>query len=115
MAPTVASSEGYFSSNLESMRKDVECTFGMLKKMWKILNNGLLYRNIKICENFFVAAVCLHNMLVDSMVVNYKDARVGRGAPLKNGGMPHKTHKSFWQIKLFLQYQFYVTVVCLPY
>jgi hypothetical protein len=26
--------EGYFSSNLESMRKDVECTFGILKKRW---------------------------------------------------------------------------------
>ncbi len=87
MAPTVASSEGYFSSNLESVRKDVECTFGMLKKRSKILNNGLVYRNIKICENLFVTAVCLHNMLVDDMVVNYKDARVGRGAPLMNDGM----------------------------
>ncbi len=32
-------------------------------------------------------AVCLNNMLVDDMVVNYKDARVGRGAPLMNDGM----------------------------
>ena len=52
MAPTVASLEGYFSSNLKSVRKDVECTFGILKRRWKILNNGLLYRDIKICENF---------------------------------------------------------------
>ena len=81
MAPTVASVEGYFSSNLESVRKDVKCTFGMLKKRWKILNNGLLYHNIKICENIFVTAICLHNMLVDDMVVNYKDAWVGRGCP----------------------------------
>ena len=28
----IASTEGYFSSNLESVRKDVECTFGILKK-----------------------------------------------------------------------------------
>jgi len=27
-----ASLEGYFSTNLESVRKDVECTFGILKK-----------------------------------------------------------------------------------
>ncbi len=27
--------EGYFSTNLESVRKDVECTFGILKKRWK--------------------------------------------------------------------------------
>ena len=65
----------------------MECTFGMLKKRWKILNNGLLYRNIKVCEKIFVTAVCLNNMLVDDMVVNYKDARVGRGAPLMNDGM----------------------------
>jgi hypothetical protein len=87
MSPTVASSEGYFSSNLESVRKDVECTFGILKKRWKILNHGLLYRDIKVCEKIFVTAVCLNNMLVDDVLVNYKDARVGRGAPLMNDGM----------------------------
>ena len=27
------SPEGYFSMNLESVRKDVECTFGILKKV----------------------------------------------------------------------------------
>jgi hypothetical protein len=26
---------GYFSSNLESVRNDVECLFGILKKRWK--------------------------------------------------------------------------------
>ena len=82
MAPTVASAEGYFSSNLESVRKNVECTFGILKKRWKILNNGLLYQDKKICEIFFVTAVCLRNMLVEDTIVNYKDAWVGRGSPL---------------------------------
>jgi hypothetical protein len=87
MAPTVASAEGYFSSNLESARKDVESTFGILKKRWKILNNGLLYWDIKICEIIFVMAVCLHNMLVEDTIVNYKDARFGRGSPLSNDEM----------------------------
>jgi hypothetical protein len=60
----------------------------MLKKRWKILNNGLLYGDIKVCEKIFVmAVVCLHNMLVDDMVINYKDARVGRGALFLNNGM----------------------------
>jgi hypothetical protein len=66
---------------------------GMLKKRWKILNNGLLYRDIKVCEKIFVTAVCLQNMLVDDMVVNYKDARVGRGALLMNDGMYLNGHK----------------------
>jgi hypothetical protein len=31
--------EGYFSSNLEGVRKDIECMFGILKKQWQILND----------------------------------------------------------------------------
>jgi hypothetical protein len=56
----ISTVEGYFSSNLESVRKDVECTFGILKKRWKILNNGLMYRNIKVCKSIFVTCCCLH-------------------------------------------------------
>ena len=43
---------GHFSANLESVRKDVKCTFGIMKKRWKILNDGLRYRYIKIFEKF---------------------------------------------------------------
>ena len=32
----VASTEGYFSSNLESIQQDVECTFGILNMRWRI-------------------------------------------------------------------------------
>ena len=46
--------KGYFSTNLESVRKDVECTFGILKKRWKILNHELLYRDISVCKNNIV-------------------------------------------------------------
>jgi hypothetical protein len=28
--------EGYFSSNIEGVRKDVECTFRILKKRWRV-------------------------------------------------------------------------------
>ena len=34
------SMEGYFSTNLESVRKDVECVFGIMKKRWKVLDHG---------------------------------------------------------------------------
>ncbi len=47
---TNATLEGYFSTNLESVRKDVESTFGILKKQWNVLNNGFYYRDINICE-----------------------------------------------------------------
>jgi hypothetical protein len=58
---------GFFSSNIKSVRKDVECTFGIIKKRWRILNNGLFYRNIGDCEKIFVTCCCLHNFLLDLM------------------------------------------------
>jgi hypothetical protein len=76
---------GYFSSNLESVWKDVECTFGIIKKRWRILNNGLAYREIGDCEKIFWMCACLHNFLLDVMERN--DVRVGRGAPLPGNGI----------------------------
>lgn len=46
-----ASRHGHFSTNLESVRKDVECTFGILKKRWRILEYGMQYRSIIKCES----------------------------------------------------------------
>ena len=31
-----SSRKGYFSAKIESVRKDVECVFGIMKKRWKI-------------------------------------------------------------------------------
>ena len=77
--------EGYFSTNLESMRKDVEYTFGILKKRWRILNNRLNYRDIRKCKKIFVACACLHNFLLDQM--ERTDVRVGRGYPIGDDGL----------------------------
>jgi hypothetical protein len=49
--------EGFFSTNLEGVRKDVECTFGILKKRWKVLNHGFKHRDIVKCEFFLSHAV----------------------------------------------------------
>ena len=89
---TAASVEGYFSSNLESVRKDVECTFGILKKRWKILNNGLLHRDMRTCEKTFVACCCLHNFLID--IIDRSSVRVGRGIPFVSDGIWFDSHTS---------------------
>jgi hypothetical protein len=34
-ADSVTGRRGYYNTNLESIRKDVECTFGILKKSWE--------------------------------------------------------------------------------
>ena len=71
--------EGYFSTNLESVRKDVECVFGILKKRWKILDHGFQYRSISTCEKIFFTCCCLHNMMLDQMSSRKNDVRVLRG------------------------------------
>ena len=80
-----ASLEGYFSMNLESVRKDVECTFGILKKQWRVLNNGLNYCDINICKKIFVTCCCLNNFLLNQMERNI--VQVGRGVPIGDDGI----------------------------
>jgi hypothetical protein len=80
-----ATQEGFFSANLESVQKDVECTFGILKKWWKVLNYGFKYRDIVTCEHIFIMCCVLHNFLLDLMVRNH--VRAGCGYPIGNDGL----------------------------
>ena len=80
-----SSLKGFFSTNLESVRKDVECTFGILKKRWQVLNDGLVYRDINKCKRIFNACCCLNNLMLDRMERNL--VRIGRGAPIGTDGI----------------------------
>ena len=75
----------FFSSNIESFQKDVKCTFGILKKRWRILNNGLQFCDIGDCNKIFIMCCYLHNYLLDVMERN--DIRVGLGRPFDGDGM----------------------------
>jgi hypothetical protein len=102
-----ASLQGYFSTNLESIRKDVECTFGILKKRWRVLNNGFYYRDIKTCETIFVTCCCLNNFMVDLM--ERSNVRVGRGVPIGDDGIwldGHTANNSTDTSELALSKQF---------
>lgn len=76
------------------MRKDVECTFGILKKRWRVLNNGFFYRDINICEKIFVTCCCLNNFLVDQM--ERSNIRVGCGGPIGDDGIWLDGHTSMF-------------------
>jgi hypothetical protein len=76
-----------FSTNLESVRKDVECVFGILKERWSILAQGFRFRDIKICQHLFVACCVLHNMMLDEMTKDDSKSKIGRGICLPNEGM----------------------------
>ena len=80
-----SSLEGFFSTNLESVRKDVECTFGILKKRWQVLNDGLDYCDINKCERILSACCCLNHFMLNQMERNI--IRVSRGAPIGTNGI----------------------------
>jgi hypothetical protein len=89
-----ATLEGFFLTNLESVRKDVECTFGILKKRWKVLNNGFKQRDIVKCEQILIACCVLHNFLLDQMLRNH--VRAGRGYPIDNDGFSFERECQAW-------------------
>ena len=54
-----------FSEWLESMRKDVECDFGILKGRFTILRYGLSFQSISRCDQLWLICCAIHNMLLD--------------------------------------------------
>mmetsp|Transcript_13411 Transcript_13411/g.37002 ORF Transcript_13411/g.37002 Transcript_13411/m.37002 type:complete len:142 (+) Transcript_13411:65-490(+) len=47
------------------MRKDVECTFGIMKGRVRILKAGVRLHGIDVCDCVWLACCALHNMLID--------------------------------------------------
>ncbi len=79
--------EDYFLSKIESLQKDVECVFGILKGRWASLDKGFKYREVKICGKIFLTCAVLHNMMLREMVREDKPPRLQRGVRLPNDGM----------------------------
>ncbi len=50
---------------LESRRKDVECTFDMLKRRFMILKTGITLHGIEICDHLCKTFCAVHNILWD--------------------------------------------------
>jgi hypothetical protein len=75
----VSSRKGYFSSKIKSVRKDVECVFGILKKRWKILDYGIRFRDISVVEKVSIVCCMLHNNMLPEMETRESDVRVEHG------------------------------------
>jgi hypothetical protein len=67
---TTSRSEIRFSAWLESLRIDVECTFGILKGQWRILKSGIRLRGTSNPDKVFRTCCALHNLLLDVDGVN---------------------------------------------
>jgi hypothetical protein len=57
--------ESLFSEWIESVRKDVECTFGILKSRFRFLRNKVRSHTADILQQAFQTCCILHNMLLD--------------------------------------------------
>ena len=79
--------KGLFSTKIESIRKDVECVFRIIKKRWKILDYGIRFSNMQVVEKVFTVCCMLHNNMLSEMESRESDVRVGRGTPLEGGGI----------------------------
>jgi hypothetical protein len=64
-----------FSQWLESMQKDVECTFGILKGQFRILKTGIRLHGQESANKRFLTYCALHNWLlhVDGLDVRWED------------------------------------------
>ncbi|CAN0563637.1 unnamed protein product [Ectocarpus sp. 12 AP-2014] len=78
-----------FSKRLESVRKDVECFFGILKSRFRILKLAMAYQSQERIDNVFFTCCILHNMLhtfdgMDQLVenTNWISSAAGVGATL---------------------------------
>lgn len=54
-----------WSKWLESMRKDVECTFGILKGRWRILKSGIRLQGVESVDKIWLSCCALHNWLLE--------------------------------------------------
>jgi hypothetical protein len=59
-----------WSQWLESMRKDVECTFGILKGQWRVLKAGIRVHGVRKADNIWHTCCALHNWLLESDGLN---------------------------------------------
>lgn len=53
-----------FSRHLESIRKDIECCFGILKGRWRILKIPVLFQSQSAVDNIFKTCCVLHNIIL---------------------------------------------------
>ena len=65
MKTTMYRNETCWSEWLESIRKDVECTFGILKGRFRILKAGIRVHGVNSTDKILMTCCALHNLLID--------------------------------------------------
>lgn len=65
MKHTSKMKEALWSKWVESVRKDVECTFGILKGRFRCLKLPIYYQSKSLIDNMFFTCCILHNILLN--------------------------------------------------
>ena len=65
MKTTDSMDELRFSKWVESLRKDVECTFGTLKARFRVLKVGVRLHGISACDRIWATCCALHDMVLE--------------------------------------------------
>ena len=65
MKSTMYIAETIWFQWVESMRKDVECTFGILKGRFRILKAGIRCHGVKVVDKIWKTCRALHDMLLE--------------------------------------------------
>ena len=85
-----------WSEWLESMRKDVECRFGIMKGRWRILKTGVRLHKVQSVDMIWATCCALHNMLFE--VDGFDEPWDGVCIPTSNG----MVILASWRRKTFL-------------
>ena len=62
---TISRGDRLWSEWVESAKKDVECTFGILKSRWRFLRNGIVLQNQSSIDFAFFTCCILHNLILE--------------------------------------------------
>ena len=81
-----------WSAKVESIRKDIEGVFGILKKRFRFLKNFNNLNNHSDVDNAFVTCCMLHNMLLEA------DGWLAQDIPPYPGGVEARLFKKFGNI-----------------
>ena len=65
MKTTMYRNETRWSEWIESVRKGVECTFGIMKDRWIILKAGIRVHGVNSTDKIGMTCCALHNLLID--------------------------------------------------
>lgn len=86
-----------FSKWLESMRKDVECCFGILKGRWRVLKAGVRLHGTDAADKIWLTCCALHNWLlvVDGLDEQWRSDWDGSMGQLNAADMPDAVRRLF--------------------